>query len=277
MHTNSVDDSPHVVVEDLVFRRGSRRIFDGLSLTVPRGQITTVMGPSGSGKTTLLRLIGGQLRPDGGRVWVDGQEVARLSNRRLFALRKRMGMLFQSGALLTDMNVFENVAFPLREHTDLPEELIRNLVLMKLEAVGLRGARDLSPAELSGGMARRVALARAIALDPDMILYDEPFTGLDPITMGQIVTLIQRTNRILGLTSVLVSHDVEEAMAISDQVVLIADGRVMDSGTVDAVRERASAWSEQFLNGRPDGPVPFHYPGSSYRDDLLHSAEPKHD
>ncbi len=277
MHKVSVDDSPHVVVEDLVFRRGSKRIFDGLSLTVPRGQITTVMGPSGSGKTTLLRLIGGQLRPDGGRVWVDGQEVARLSNRRLFALRKRMGMLFQSGALLTDMNVFENVAFPLREHTDLPEELIRNLVLMKLEAVGLRGARDLSPAELSGGMARRVALARAIALDPDMILYDEPFTGLDPITMGQIVTLIQRTNRILGLTSVLVSHDVEEAMAISDQVVLIADGRVMDSGTVEAVRERASAWSEQFLNGRPDGPVPFHYPGSSYRDDLLRSAEPKHD
>jgi len=277
VHKVSVDDSPHVVVEDLVFRRGSKRIFDGLSLTVPRGQITTVMGPSGSGKTTLLRLIGGQLRPDGGRVWVDGQEVARLSNRRLFALRKRMGMLFQSGALLTDMNVFENVAFPLREHTDLPEELIRNLVLMKLEAVGLRGARDLSPAELSGGMARRVALARAIALDPDMILYDEPFTGLDPITMGQIVTLIQRTNRILGLTSVLVSHDVEEAMAISDQVVLIADGRVMDSGTVEAVRERASAWSEQFLNGRPDGPVPFHYPGSSYRDDLLRSAEPKHD
>jgi phospholipid/cholesterol/gamma-HCH transport system ATP-binding protein len=264
-----VVDTPHVVIEDLVFRRGRRVIFDGLSLTVPRGRVTTVMGPSGTGKTTLLRLIGGQLRPDSGRIWVDGQEVARLSTRRLYALRKRMGMLFQTGALLTDMNVFENVAFPLREHTNLPEELIRNLVLMKLEAVGLRAARDLSPAQLSGGMARRVALARAIALDPDMILYDEPFAGLDPITMGQIVTLIQRTNRSLGLTSVLVTHDVAEAMAISDQVVLIAEGRVMDSGTAEEVRAGASEWSQQFLHGRPDGPVPFHYPGSSYREDLL--------
>jgi phospholipid/cholesterol/gamma-HCH transport system ATP-binding protein len=264
-----VSETPHVVVEDLVFRRGRKLIFDGLSLTVPRGRVTTVMGPSGTGKTTLLRLIGGQLRPDSGRIWVDGEEVARLSNRRLYALRKRMGMLFQTGALLTDMSVFENVAFPLREHTRLPEELIRNLVLMKLEAVGLRGACDLSPAQLSGGMARRVALARAIALDPDMILYDEPFAGLDPITMGQIVTLIQRTNRILGLTSVLVTHDVVEAMAISDHVVLIAEGRVMDSGTAEEVRAGASEWSKQFLGGHPDGPVPFHYPGPSYRDDLL--------
>jgi phospholipid/cholesterol/gamma-HCH transport system ATP-binding protein len=267
-----VADTPHVVIEDLVFRRGRKVIFDGLSLTVPRGSVTTVMGPSGTGKTTLLRLIGGQLRPDSGRIWVDGQEVARLSTRRLYALRKRIGMLFQTGALLTDMNVFENVAFPLREHTNLPEELIRNLVLMKLEAVGLRAARDLSPAELSGGMARRVALARAIALDPDMILYDEPFAGLDPITMGQIVTLIQRTNRALGLTSVLVTHDVAEAMDISDQVVLIAEGRVMDSGTTEEVRAGASEWSQQFLEGRPDGPVPFHYPGSSYREDLLQGA-----
>jgi phospholipid/cholesterol/gamma-HCH transport system ATP-binding protein len=264
-----VADTPHVVIEDLVFRRGRKVIFDGLSLTVPRGRVTTVMGPSGTGKTTLLRLIGGQLRPDSGRIWVDGEEVARLSTRRLYALRKRIGMLFQTGALLTDMNVFENVAFPLREHTNLPEELIRNLVLMKLEAVGLRAARDLSPAQLSGGMARRVALARAIALDPDMILYDEPFAGLDPITMGQIVTLIQRTNRALGLTSVLVTHDVAEAMDISDQVVLIAEGRVMDSGTTEEVRAGASEWSRQFLDGRPDGPVPFHYPGSSYREDLL--------
>jgi len=267
-----VSETPHVVVEDLVFRRGRKLIFDGLSLTVPRGRVTTVMGPSGTGKTTLLRLIGGQLRPDSGRIWVDGEEVARLSNRRLYALRKRMGMLFQTGALLTDMNVFENVAFPLREHTRLPEELIRNLVLMKLEAVGLRGASDLSPAQLSGGMARRVALARAIALDPDMILYDEPFAGLDPITMGQIVTLIQRTNKTLGLTSVLVTHDVVEAMAISDQVVLIAEGRVMDSGTAEEVRAGASEWSKQFLGGYPDGPVPFHYPGASYRDDLLNGA-----
>ena len=271
MSKDPVSDTPHVVVEDLVFRRGRKVIFDGLSLTVPRGRVTTVMGPSGTGKTTLLRLIGGQLRPDSGRIWVDGEEVARLSNRRLYALRKRMGMLFQTGALLTDMNVFENVAFPLREHTRLPEELIRNLVLMKLEAVGLRGACDLSPAQLSGGMARRVALARAIALDPDMILYDEPFAGLDPITMGQIVTLIQRTNRTLGLTSVLVTHDVVEAMAISDHVVLIAEGRVMDSGTAEHVRAGASEWSQQFLGGHPDGPVPFHYPGPSYRDDLLNA------
>ncbi len=277
MNEERVADTPHVVVEDLVFRRGRKLIFDGLSLTVPRGRVTTVMGPSGTGKTTLLRLIGGQLRPDSGRIWVDGEEVARLSTRRLYALRKRMGMLFQTGALLTDLNVFENVAFPLREHTDLPEELIRNLVLMKLEAVGLRAARDLSPSQLSGGMARRVALARAIALDPDMILYDEPFAGLDPITMGQIVTLIQRTNRTLGLTSVLVTHDVVEAMDISDQVVLIAEGRVMDAGTVEQVRAGMSAWSKQFLEGRPDGPVPFHYPGDSYRDDLVRGRESRND
>ena len=269
MYREPGGDSPHVVVEDLVFRHGRKLIFDGLSLTVPRGRITTVMGPSGTGKTTLLRLIGGQLRPESGRIWVDGLEVPRLSTRRLYALRKRMGMLFQTGALLSDLSVFDNVAFPLREHTDLPEELIRNLVLMKLEAVGLRAARDLSPAQLSGGMARRVALARAIALDPDMIMYDEPFAGLDPITMGQIVTLIRRTSGTLGLTSVLVTHDVVEAMDISDQVVLIAEGRVVDAGTVDEVRARASDWTGQFLEGRPDGPVPFHYPGPSYRDDLL--------
>ncbi len=272
MDTDLAADTPHVVIEDLVFRRGAKTIFDGLSLTVPRGKVTTVMGPSGTGKTTLLRLIGGQLRPDSGRIWVDGEEVARLSTRRLYALRKRIGMLFQTGALLTDMNVFENVAFPLREHTDLPEALIRNLVLMKLEAVGLRAARDLMPAQLSGGMARRVALARAIALDPDMILYDEPFAGLDPITMGQIVLLIQRTNRTLGLTSVVVTHDVAEAMDISDYVVLIAEGRVMDSGDTAEVRAGTSEWSKQFLGGDPDGPVPFHYPGVGYREDLLNES-----
>lgn len=260
---------PHVVMEGVSFRRGRKIIFDDLSMQVTRGSVTTVMGPSGSGKTTLLRLIGGQLRPQRGRIWVDGEEVARLSTRRLYALRKRMGMLFQSGALLTDMNVFDNIAFPLREHTRLSETLIRHLVLMKLEAVGLRAARHLYPGELSGGMARRVALARAIALDPDMILYDEPFAGLDPITMGQIVTLIRRTNQILGLTSILVSHDVQEAMAISDHLVLIAGGRVMAAGTVAAVRDSASDWSAQFLEGRPDGPVPFHYPGTAYREDLL--------
>lgn len=271
------EDSPHIVIENLRFRRGRKVIFEDLSMRIPRGQVTTVMGPSGSGKTTLLRLIGGQLRPDAGRIWVDGQEVARLSTRRLYALRKRMGMLFQSGALLTDLSVFENVAFPLREHTDLPEDVLRTLVLLKLEAVGLRAARDLDPASLSGGMARRVALARAIALDPDLIMYDEPFTGLDPITMGQIVTLIRRTNQSLGLTSVLVSHDVTEAMAISDHVVLIADGRVVDAGAPDDLRARASDWSAQFLEGRPDGPVPFHYPGDSYREDLLGIRERRDD
>ncbi len=263
------EDHPHIVIEDLRFRRGRKLIFEDLSMRVPRGGVTTVMGPSGSGKTTLLRLIGGQLRPDKGRIWVDGQEVARLSTRRLYALRKRMGMLFQSGALLTDLSVFENVAFPLREHTDLPEDVLQTLVVLKLEAVGLRAARDLDPASLSGGMARRVALARAIALDPDLILYDEPFTGLDPITMGQIVELIRNTNTSLGLTSVLVSHDVSEAMAISDHVVLIADGRVVDAGAPAELEARASDWSAQFLQGLPDGPVPFHYPGMTYRDDLL--------
>ncbi|WP_026340437.1 ABC transporter ATP-binding protein [Thioalkalivibrio thiocyanoxidans] len=271
------EDSPHIVIENLRFRRGRKVVFEDLSMRIPRGQVTTVMGPSGSGKTTLLRLIGGQLRPDGGRIWVDGQEVARLSTRRLYALRKRMGMLFQTGALLTDLSVFENVAFPLREHTDLPEDVLHTLVLLKLEAVGLRAARDLDPASLSGGMARRVALARAIALDPDLIMYDEPFTGLDPITMGQIVTLIRRTNQSLGLTSVLVSHDVNEAMAISDHVVLIADGRAVDAGAPDDLRARASDWSAQFLEGRPDGPVPFHYPGDSYREDLLGVREQRDD
>lgn len=269
MNATASDDSPHVVIEDVVFRRGKKTIFEGLSLVVPRGRITAVMGPSGTGKTTLLRLIGGQLRPDSGRIWVDGEEIARLSTRRLYALRRRMGMLFQTGALLTDLSVFENVAFPLREHSDLPEEVIRLLVLMKLEAVGLRGARDLNPSQLSGGMARRVALARAIALDPDMILYDEPFAGLDPITMGQIITLIQRTNRSLGLTSVVVTHDVQEAMTISDHVALIAEGRVMSAGPVAQIIEEASPWSRQFLEGRPDGPVPFHYPCAEYAVDLF--------
>lgn len=262
-------ETPHIVVEEVVFRRGRKTIFDGISLDIPRGKITAVMGPSGTGKTTLLRLIGGQLRPDKGRIWVDGEEIAKLSTRRLYALRKRMGMLFQTGALLTDMSVFENVAFPLREHTDLPESVIRLLVLMKLEAVGLRGARDLNPAQLSGGMARRVALARAIALDPDMILYDEPFTGLDPITMGQIISLIQRTNRSLGLTSILVTHDVQEALALSDYIALIAEGKVMVEGAVKKVLAEPSAWGSQFLEGRPDGPVPFHYPGNPYLEDLF--------
>ena len=266
------DNPPLVEIEDLHFARGPRKVFDGISLTIPRGGITAIMGPSGTGKTTLLRLIGGQLRPARGRVLVDGQDVHRLGREELFRLRRRMGMLFQSGALLTDLDVFENVAFPLREHTRLPEAMIRHLVLMKLEAVGLRGARRLRPAELSGGMARRVALARAIALDPMMVMYDEPFTGLDPITLGVIVTLIKRTNDALGLTSIIVSHDVRETVSIADYIYLISEGRVVESGTPERLAASAGAWGRQFLDGLPDGPVPFHYPADDYLDDLMRGA-----
>ncbi len=227
------------------------------------------MGPSGTGKTTLLKLIGGQLKPSQGGVWVDGKPVHTLRHEALYALRKRMGMLFQNGALLTDLNVFENVAFPLREHTRLPEQILRDLVLMKLEAVGLRGARWLMPSELSGGMARRVALARAIVLDPMMIMYDEPFTGLDPITKATIVKLIRQLNDTLGLTSIVVSHDVRETMAIADYIYVISDGRVIDSGTPDTLRSSSSKWVQQFLQGLPDGPVPFHYPAPSYIEDIM--------
>jgi phospholipid/cholesterol/gamma-HCH transport system ATP-binding protein len=249
-----------------------RKIFNGLDLNILRGRITALMGPSGTGKTTLLKLIGGQLRPARGTVRVDGQNVHRLRRRELYELRKRMGMLFQTGALLTDLSVFENVAYPLREHTKLPEELIRDLVLIKLEAVGLRGARDLMPSELSGGMARRVALARAIALDPMMIMYDEPFTGLDPITKGTIVTLIRQLNQTLGLTSLVVSHDVEETMGIADFVYVIAEGRMIESGTPSDLSSSSSAWVRQFMRGQPDGPVPFHYAAPEYAEDLLASG-----
>ncbi len=259
----------HIEIDDLHFARGERAIFRGLSLRIPRGRVTAIMGPSGTGKTTLLKLIGGQLVPARGQVRVAGQVVHRLDRRALYALRKRMGMLFQSGALLTDLDVFENVAFPLREHTDLPEALLRILVLMKLESVGLRGAARLMPSELSGGMARRVALARAIALDPELILYDEPFTGLDPITMATIVTLVRRLNDALGITSLLVSHDVAETLSIADYVYLIAEGRVVEHGTPEALRASDSAWVQQFLQGLPDGPVPFHYPAPDYRQALL--------
>jgi len=258
-----------VKIRDLHFRRGSRVIFNGVDLDIPRGKVTAVMGPSGTGKTTLLRLIGGQLYPDHGSIQVDGCEVPELAHRELYELRKRMGMLFQSGALLTDLPVFDNVAFPLREHTRLPEAMIRDLVLMKLQAVGLRGARDLMPAELSGGMARRVALARAIALDPMMIMYDEPFTGQDPISMGALVKLIRLLNDALGLTSIIVSHDVAETAAISDYVYVISQGRVVGHGTPEALEKTDSDWVRQFMQGLPDGPVPFHYPAPAYREDLL--------
>ena len=270
-----LDDGATLVrVRDLHFRRGSKAIFQGLDMDVPRGGITTILGPSGTGKTTLLKMIGGQLKAERGSIEVDGLEVGKLRRRELYALRKRMGMLFQSGALLTDLSVFDNVAFPLREHTDLPESLIRHLVLMRLHAVGLRGARDLQPAELSGGMARRAALARALVFDPMMIMYDEPFTGQDPISMGVLLELIRTVNTALGLTSLIVSHDLEEALSISDYVVVISEGKVVEAGTPEALRGSESAWVQQFLNGRPDGPVPFQLSAPDYAEDLLGGEGP---
>ena len=262
---------PYVVVRNLTFRRNDRLIFDDISLQVPRGRITTVMGPSGTGKTTLLKLIGGQLRPERGSVEVDGRCVGKLSRSELYDMRKHLGMLFQSGALFSDLNVFENVAFPLRVHTHLPEAMIRDVVLMKLHAVGLRGARHLMPSELSGGMARRAALARSIALDPDMIMYDEPFTGQDPIAMGVIVQLIRMLNDAMGLTSILVSHDVQESLAITDHLIVIAEGRVMGEGSPVMLKNEGNPFVRQFLNSLPDGPVPFHYPASDLAADLLGS------
>ncbi|MDG4548837.1 MAG: ATP-binding cassette domain-containing protein [Candidatus Contendobacter sp.] len=267
------DTSPLVTARGLTFHRGDRAIFQDVNLDIRRGGITAIMGPSGAGKTTLLRLIGGQLRPTAGRVEVDGACVHELGRRELYQLRKRMSMLFQSGALFTDLSVFDNVAFPLREHTRLPETLIRTLVLMKLEAVGLRGARDLMPSELSGGMARRAALARAIALDPMMILYDEPFSGQDPITMGVLIKLIRTLNDALGLTSIIVSHDVKETASIADYIYLISDGLIVDHGPPEALEHSSSAWVEQFLHALPDGPMSFHYPALPYAQDLLLARE----
>lgn len=258
-----------VRVRGLSYAFGSRVIFDRVDLDIPRGKITAIMGPSGTGKTTLLKLIGGQLRPQTGTIEVDGLDVHALPVRELYKLRMRMGMLFQSGALLTDLSVFDNVAFPLREHTRLPETMIRTLVLMKLESVGLRGARHLMPSELSGGMARRVALARAIALDPMMLMYDEPFTGQDPISMGVLVKLIHDINHRLGLTGIVVSHDVKETLSIADWVYVIAAGHVVASGTPSDIAQSGSDWTDQFINGKPDGPVPFHYPAKDYQTDLL--------
>lgn len=273
---NSRDSEKSSLVEirGLKFIRGSRVIFDGVDIDIPRGKVTAIMGPSGTGKTTLLKLIGAQLKPRAGRIVVDGTDVHAISRERLFEVRKRMGMLFQSGALLTDLNVFENVAFPLREHTELPESMIRTLVLMKLEAVGLRAARTLMPRELSGGMARRVALARAIALDPMMIMYDEPFSGQDPISMGILVQLIRQLNDVLGLTSIVVSHDVAETASIADYVYVISDGKIVGHGTPEEMDRVDSKWVRQFMEGLPDGPVPFHYPGKSYVEDLLSEEAP---
>jgi len=244
-------------------------IFSGLDIEICRGAVTAIMGPSGTGKTTLLRLITGQITADQGRVVVDGQDVAKLDRAGVFALRKRMGMLFQNGALLTDLDVFENVAFPLREHTRLPERLIRTIVLTKLHAVGLRGAAKLYPQELSGGMARRVALARAIAMDPDILIYDEPFAGLDPISMGVVLRLIRSLNDALGITSIVVTHDVREISQIADMSYILSEGRVVASGTTRELQAHPSPIVHQFVDGLADGPVPFHYPAIEYHEQLL--------
>lgn len=258
-----------IEIRDLVFTRGARRIFDGLNVDIKRGEVTALMGPSGTGKTTLLRLITRQLRPDSGQILVDGVDIGGLGKKKLYELRTRFGMLFQNGALLTDMSVFENVAFPLREHTDLSNRLIRHVVLTKLHAVGLRGAADMMPQELSGGMARRVALARAMVMDPDIVIYDEPFVGLDPISMGVIVRLVRRMNDALGITSILVSHDVDEISTVSDTTYLLSDGKVAASGRPADLNKASSELVRQFMHGMADGPVAFHYSAPDYAEQLL--------
>lgn len=258
-----------VRISDLGFSYDERPVLSGINLEIPRGRVVAIMGGSGCGKTTLLRLIGGQLKPAHGEVRVAGQVVHELDRAGLYALRRRMGMLFQFGALFTDMSVFENVAFQMREHTDLPDELIADLVTMKLHAVGLRGAAQLMPAELSGGMARRVALARAIALDPMLMLYDEPFAGLDPISLGVVGQLIRRLNDALGACSIVVTHDVQESLQIVDDIYFVSEGRIVAQGTPEQIRESKDPWVHQFVWAEPDGPVPFHYPAVGYREQLL--------
>lgn len=251
------------------FSRGDRPIYTDINLKFPKGKVTAIMGPSGIGKTTLLRLIGGQIKPDNGEIVFQGQNIPTLNRKSLYEVRQDMGMLFQSGALFTDMSVFDNVAFAIREHTKLPKDIIRTMVLLKLEAVGLRGARDMMPHELSGGMARRAALARAIALDPQLIMYDEPFTGQDPISMGVIVRLIKQLNDALNLSSIVVSHDVTEALSIADYVYIIADAKIIGEGTPAQLRQHDSPLVQQFLQGLPDGPVPFHFQAADYHGELL--------
>lgn len=258
-----------VELKDVTFGYDTRPVLKGITMTIPRGKIVAIMGGSGCGKTTILRLIGGQLRPRSGTIRVGGLSVPDLDADALYELRRKYGMLFQFGALFTDMSVFENIAFPMREHTDLPEELIRDLVLMKLQAVGLRGAAQLMPSELSGGMARRVALARAIALDPMLVMYDEPFAGLDPISLGVVGQLIRRLNYALSITSVVVTHDVYESLKIVDYLYFVSEGRIVASGAPAEVRASTDPFVRQFVDGAPDGPVPFHYPASSYRDELF--------
>lgn len=264
--------TPYVEINGLDFAYGERQILSGISMRLPKGKLTAIMGGSGCGKTTLLRLMGGQIQPTRGSLKVAGQEVSQLNERALYQMRRRMGMLFQFGALFTDLSVYDNVAFPLREHTKLPESAIRDLVLLKLEAVGLRGASNLMPAELSGGMARRVALARSVALDPELILFDEPFTGLDPISLSIIATLIRRLTDALGATAVMVTHDVHESLAVVDYVYFMSAGRVVGSGTPDEIKVSADPYVYQFVHAQPDGPVHFHYPAVSLDEDLLAGA-----
>lgn len=261
-----------IELKGVTFKRGSRVIFDRIDLGIPRGKVVGIMGPSGCGKTTLLRLITSELKPSAGQVLVNGVDMPALGRKALFDVRKQMGLLFQSGALFTDLDVFENVAFPLRVHTRLPEEMIRDIVLLKLQAVGLRGAVELMPDELSGGMKRRVALARAIALDPQILLYDEPFVGQDPIAMGILVRLIRLLNDALGITSVVVSHDLSETASIADYLYVVGDGQILGQGTPEELRNSNNSRVTQFMRGAPDGPVPFHYPARDFREDLMEGA-----
>lgn len=266
---------PHIKIDQLTYKRGDRIIFDNINLEIPHGKLVAVMGPSGTGKTTLLSLISGQLKPNKGNVYVDDQCVNKLNRSKLFELRKKMAMMFQSNALFTNISVFDNVAYPLREQKGLSESIIRDVVLMKLEAVGLRGARDLMPAELSGGMARRVALARSIAFDPALIMYDEPFTGQDPISIGMIVKLVKLLNQSMGMTSIIVSHDVEIVMEIADHIILVADGKIIGEGTPADIEQSQSEQVQQFMKGLPDGPVPFHFPADEYGRDLVGESSVK--
>jgi phospholipid/cholesterol/gamma-HCH transport system ATP-binding protein len=270
--TNPAPEENLVKIENLTFKRGERVIYDDISLSIPKGKVTAIMGPSGIGKTTLLRLIGGQIKPESGNILFAGKNIPLLSRSDLYEVRKDMSMLFQSGALFTEMSVYDNIAFPIREHTQLSEEIIEKIVLMKLEAVGLRGARHLQPSELSGGMARRVALARAIALDPELILYDEPFAGQDPISMGVIVRLIRSLNDALGLTSIVVSHDVPEVMSIADYIYIVAEKKIIGHGTPEEIRQDSSALVQQFIQGEADGAVPFHYEAPAYSDELIKTS-----
>ena len=257
----SATPSPLVDIRNLSFSYGDGTALDGLSMQVPRGKVTAIMGPMGGGKTTTLRMIGGEHRARSGEMLFDGQDVTRMDREHLYAVRRRMGVMFQFGALFADLSVFDNVAFPLREHTDLPETLIRHIVLMKLDAVGLRGARDLMPSEVSGGMARRIALARAIALDPELVMVDEPFSGLDPISLRTTANLIRQLTDSMGLTCIVISHETRQTLEIADHVIILANGRLAQQGTVDEIRNSNDPLVYQYIHALPDGPVEFHYPG----------------